>query len=238
MTVQRLLHVLVVDDENSVRLSIEMGLKMTNSFAVESCESGEDAVELLQKNTFDVIILDNRMPGMSGIDVLQWMHEQKVNIPVIMITAAGSEEVAVEALKHGVYDYIRKDQISKDRLAIAIKSVHERFLYRKSMIAHEAEERLLKEKQKELDSLQTFHNTVNSLGQLVEKNVSTLLSNLKKKEELFLKMVSSGDREQCQATFKELSQDVELVASGVNSMRSLSTVVIQKLDEIKIVPRS
>jgi len=149
MTVQHLLHVLVVDDENSVRLSIEMGLKMTNSFAVESCESGEDAVELLQKNTFDVIILDNRMPGMSGIDVLQWMHEQKVIIPVIMITAAGSEEVAVEALKHGVFDYIRKDQISKDRLAIAIKSVNERFLYRKSMIAREAEDRLLKEKQKE-----------------------------------------------------------------------------------------
>jgi len=238
MTVQRLLHVLVVDDENSVRLSIEMGLKMTNSFAVESCESGEDAVELLQKNTFDVIILDNRMPGMSGIDVLQWMHEKKVIIPVIMITAAGSEEVAVEALKHGVFDYIRKDQISKDRLAIAIKSVHERFLYRKSMIAREAEDRVLKEKQKELDSLQTFHNTVNSLGQLVEKNVSTLLGNLKKKEEQFLKMVSSGDHEQCQAAFKELSQDVELVASGVNSMRNLSTVVIQKLEEIKIVPRS
>jgi DNA-binding NtrC family response regulator len=238
MTVERLLHVLVVDDENSVRLSIEMGLRMTNSFAVESCDSGEDAVELLKKETFDVIILDNRMPGMSGMDVLQWMHEQKVIIPVIMVTGTGSEEVVVEALKHGVYDFIRKDQISKDRLAIAIKSVHERFLYRKSMVAREAEERLLKEKQKELDSLQMFHNTVNSLGQLVEKNVSTLLSNLKKKEELLLKMVSTGDREQCQAAIKELSQEVELVASGVNSMRNLSTVVIQKLDEIKIAPRS
>lgn len=238
MTVERLLHVLVVDDENSVRLSIEMGLKMTNSFAVESCDSGEDAVELLKKETFDVIILDNRMPGMSGMDVLQWMHEQKVIIPVIMVTGTGSEEVVVEALKHGVYDFIRKDQISKDRLAIAIKSVHERFLYRKSMVARDAEEQLLKEKQKELDSLQMFHNTVNSLGQLVEKNVSTLLSNLKKKEELFLKMVSTGDRAQCQAAIKELSQEVELVASGVNSMRNLSTVVIQKLNEIKIAPRS
>ena len=137
-----------------------------------------------------------------------------------------------------MYDYIRKDQISKDRLAMAIKSVHERFLYRKSMIEKEAEDRLLKEKQKGLDSVQTFHNTVNSLGQLIEKNAASLLGNLKKKEELLLKMVNSGDREQCQAAFKELAQDVELVASGVSSMRNLSTVVMQKLEEIKFVPPS
>jgi len=238
MANERLIHVLVVDDEDSVRLSIEMGLKMTNNFVVESCDSGDAAVEALKEDDIDVIILDNRMPGMSGIDVLQWMHEHKILIPVIMITAAGSEEVAVEALKHGVYDYIRKDLITKDRLAMAIKSVHERFLYRKSMIERETEERFLKEKQRDLDSLQAFHNTVNSLGQLMEKGVLSLLTDLKRHEDLLLKLAGSNAKEQLEPSFKELRQDIEAISSGISSMRNLSNVVVQKLHEIQIAPKS
>lgn len=237
MATQRLLRVLIVDDENSIRLSFEMALKMTNEFVVESCDSGDTAVEILKNDHFDVIVLDNRMPGMSGTDVLQWMYEQKMHIPVIMITGSGSEEVAVEALKHGVYDYVRKDQLDKDRLSMAIKSVHERFLYRRGIIEREASERLLQEKQKVLDSLQMFHTTVNSVGQLVEKSLAALSNNLRKHEENFLKSVSLELKEQYAAAFKELKQDVEVVSSGVTSMRNLSSVVIHKLDEIQVAPK-
>lgn len=234
MTAKALLHILIVDDEDSFRLSLEMALKLSNSFVVQSCDSGDTAVEIMKQEHFDVVILDHRMPGMSGLEVLQWMNEQKLAIPVIMITAAGSETVAVEALKHGVYDYIRKDQIDVDRLSMAIKSVHERYLYRKGIIEREAEDRLLKEKQKELDALQMFHSTVNSVGQLIERSLVDLTGNLKRQEEALLKSVNPDAREQCIMVFKELRQGVDVVASGVSSMRNLSSVVIHRLDEIKI----
>ena len=124
MAQQPLLNVLLVDDEDSFRLSIEMGLKLTDAFVVESCDSGESAVELMKEKTFDVILLDNRMGDMSGMDVLEWMHAQRITTPVILVTAAGSESTAIEALQLGVYDYIRKDHIDVERLSIAVKSVH------------------------------------------------------------------------------------------------------------------
>ena len=98
MTEPHTLRVLLVDDEDSFRLSIEMGLKMTSTFAVDSCGSGEEAVDLLKKEAFDVILLDNRMGEMSGMDVLEWMHSQKISTPVILVTAA-SESTAIEAMQ-------------------------------------------------------------------------------------------------------------------------------------------
>ncbi len=66
-----MIRVLLVDDEDSFRLSVEMALKMTDQFSVRSCNSGESAVELLKKDQFDVILLDNKMEDMSGLEVLQ-----------------------------------------------------------------------------------------------------------------------------------------------------------------------
>ena len=236
MTQSPLLHILLVDDEDSFRLSIEMALKMTNDFVVQSCESGETATEILRREKFDVVLLDHRMSEMSGLDVLEWMHSQGITTPVIMITAAGSESVAVEALKLGVYDYLRKDQLDIDRLSLAVKSVHERYLYRRQNIERAAEERLLREKQNELNSLQTFHDTVNSVGQLAEKSLGELSANLKRYESELLTMVKEGNEARCLTIVKELVQAVDVIASGVSSMRNLSTMVTRKLDEIHIVP--
>jgi DNA-binding NtrC family response regulator len=236
MTEPQALHILLVDDEDSFRLSIEMGLKMTSPFAVESCGSGEEAVELLKKETFDVILLDNRMGEMSGMDVLEWMHSQKITTPVILVTAASSESTAVEAMQLGVYDYIRKDHLDIERLALAVKSVYERYLYRKQIIENKAKERLLQEKQDELDSLHTFHDTVNSVGQLVEKSLADLSSSLGRRESELLINVKEGKEAQCREIFTELKQGLDVVSSGVSSMRNLSTMVTRKLDEIHIAP--
>ena len=237
MTQSTQLRVLLVDDEDSFRLSIEMGLKMSNEFAVQSSDSGESAVELLGKESFDVILLDHKMGEMSGLDVLEWMHAHNILTPVIMVTAAGSESIAVEAMKLGVYDYLRKDQIDIDRLSLAVKSVYERYLYRKQLIEREAGDRLLMEKQQELDSLRTFHTTVNSIGQLVERSLADLAASVKRSEEGLLKVVGEGNRSQCEAIFREVKQGIEVVTSGVNSMRNLSTMVTRKLEDIHIVPQ-
>jgi DNA-binding response OmpR family regulator len=236
MSQSTLPHVLLVDDEDSFRLSIEMALKMSNEFIVQSCDSGQSAVEILKKEAFDVILLDYKMSEMSGLDVLEWMHSQKILTPVILVTSVGSETVAVEAMKLGAYDYLRKDQLDIDRLSLAVKSAHERHLYRKQMLERQAEEHMLQEKQEELDSLQMFHSTVNSVGQLVEKSLADLSASLARFEKELLKVVKEGNEAQCTMVFKEVKQGIDIVASGVGSMRNLSTMVTRKLDDIHIAP--
>lgn len=233
-----MIRVLLVDDEDSFRLSIEMALKMTDHFSVRSCDSGEAAVALLQKDQFDVILLDNKMEDMSGLEVLQWMHSQEIQTPAIMITAAGSETVAVEAMKLGAYDYLRKDQLDIDRLRLAIKSVCERYLFRRQAIDREGEKRLLKEKQKELDSLRLFHDTVNSVGHLLEKSFSDLQKNLGSVEREMLVSVTDGAHVRFKEIFRDLHQSLDVISSGVSSMRNLSSVVTHRLNEIQIVPKA
>ena len=232
-----MIRVLLVDDEDSFRLSIEMALKMTDQFSVRSCNSGEAAVEIMQEDQFDVILLDNKMEDMSGLEVLQWMHSQEIQTPAIMITAAGSEAVAVEAMKLGAYDYLRKDQLDIDRLRLAIKSVCERYLFRRQAIDREAANRLLKEKQKELDSLRLFHDTVNSVGQLLEKSFSDLQKNMDSVERELLASVTDGAHVRFKEIFRDLHQSLGVISSGVSSMRNLSSVVTHRLEEIQIVPK-
>lgn len=233
-----MIRVLLVDDEDSFRLSIELALKMTDQFSVKSCGSGEAAVELMQQEAFDVILLDNKMEDMSGLEVLQWMQGQAIQTPAIMVTAAGSETVAVEAMKLGVYDYLRKDQLDIERLRLAIKSVRERYQYRMEAIQREAEKGVLKEKQKELESLRLFHTTVNSVGQLLEKNLTDFEKNLQRYEEELGDSVDADARSRFKEIFRDLRQNVEVISSGVASMRGLSSVVTHRLDEINLIPKT
>jgi DNA-binding NtrC family response regulator len=230
--------ILIVDDEDSFRLSVEMALKMQDTFAVRSCNSGESAIEMMKKDTFDVVLLDNKMDDMTGLQVLEWMHSQEIQSPVIMITAAGSEAVAVEAMKLGAYDYLRKDQLDIERLSVAIKSVCERYLYRRQVMERQAEKRLLKEKQKDLDSLRLFHHTVNSVGQLLERNIVDLQKSLKRYEADLASTTGGVDGDRFKEMLSELCESVDVLSSGIASMRDLSSVVTHKLDEIQISPKT
>jgi len=238
MVSSQLTRVLLVDDEDSFRLSIELALKMTDQFSVQSCGSGEAALDILRSNTFDVVLLDNKMEDMSGLEVLQWMQSQGIQTPTIMVTAAGSETVAVEAMKLGVYDYLRKDQLDIERLRMAIKSVVERYQYRMETVQREAEQRLLAEKQKDLESLRLYHTTVNSVGQLLEKNLDEFERNLERYELELSPSIDAAARERFRHVFREMRQTIEVLASGVSSMRGLSSVVTHRLDGINLIPKA
>ncbi len=79
-----------------------------SGFKVEIAETGSECFEKLIENDFDLILLDYRLPEMDGLDVLKKIKEDGFDIPIIMVTGLGSEEVAVEAMKLGAYDYIVK----------------------------------------------------------------------------------------------------------------------------------
>jgi heterodisulfide reductase subunit A len=98
--------VLIVDDEAIVRESLRDWLKDT--YQVTTAETGEEALELIEKQDFDALILDVRLPGKSGIQVLKEVKEVKPHIKSVVITAYPSVDLAVEAMKLGAVDYLIK----------------------------------------------------------------------------------------------------------------------------------
>ncbi len=110
--------ILVVDDEESIREFLEIMLKK-EGYEITLAEDGQKAKDLLSKKTFDMIISDLQMPHVTGIELLRHVKETSPEIVFMMITAFGTTETAVEAMKMGAYDYITKPfKIDEVRLNI------------------------------------------------------------------------------------------------------------------------
>jgi len=99
--------VLVVDDEKNMRLSLQTVLK-DEGYAARAVESAEEALELLAREEFFMVITDARLGGMSGYDFLARTRNQWPDLPVLMITAFATPKLAVEAIKSGAIDYVAK----------------------------------------------------------------------------------------------------------------------------------
>ena len=99
--------ILVVDDELSMREFFKLMLD-SEGYQAECVQNGREAVSLIQKNFYDLVITDIRMPGMDGIEVLKKVKEISPETVVIMISAYATTETAVTAMKQGAYDYIPK----------------------------------------------------------------------------------------------------------------------------------
>lgn len=104
--------ILVVDDEHGVRQSFNMVLK--DEYDVFLAGNGEQAIDLFTKNSVDVILLDIRLPGIDGLDLLEKLKEIDPNTEVIMVTAVKEIETAVKAIKLNAYDYIVKPFVVED----------------------------------------------------------------------------------------------------------------------------
>lgn len=111
--------ILVVDDEESIREFLEIMLKK-EGYEVTTAEDGARAKEILTKKSFDMVISDMQMPNVTGIELLRHVRESYPDLVFMMITAFGTTETAVEAMKLGAYDYLTKPfKIDEVRLNIA-----------------------------------------------------------------------------------------------------------------------
>jgi DNA-binding NtrC family response regulator len=99
--------VLVVDDEKNMRLSLQTVLK-DEGYAARVVESAEEALNLLTREKFLMVITDARLGGMSGYEFLKKIHAQKPDLPALMLTAYATPKLAVEAIKAGAIDYLAK----------------------------------------------------------------------------------------------------------------------------------
>ncbi|MCF8137887.1 MAG: response regulator [Desulfotignum sp.] len=99
--------ILIVDDEKNIRLTISQSLEPL-AVPVETAVNGEEALQKLQDGQFGVVFLDLKMPGIDGMEVLRRIKEDWPKIRVVIITAHGTIESAVEAMKLGAVDFIQK----------------------------------------------------------------------------------------------------------------------------------
>lgn len=119
------IRILVVDDEPSVLESFKMILQIKD-YDVTAVLSGLEAVQALQKESFDMAFVDLRLPGMDGIEILQAIKRQSPATEVIIVTAYASEESQANAITYGALDYIRKPFLMEEIYNLVDRAIRKR----------------------------------------------------------------------------------------------------------------
>ncbi len=126
MVEQQSANIMVVDDEAVARISLAEVLKL-EGYRVATAASGEEALSLLDKSEpFDLIVLDLKMPGMDGLDVTDAVRRRSPGTVIVLLTAFGTLETAMQAIKHGAHDYLLKPCPVPDILASVRKGLTKR----------------------------------------------------------------------------------------------------------------
>ena len=133
------IRVLLVDDDEDFRTSLAAELEC-RQFNVNVAESANSALKIFENNEIDIVLLDIRMPGIDGIELVKQIKEKEEAVEIIMLTGYGNVENAVKAMKAGACDFLSKPcQLSK--VEVAIKNAHEKKVLKKQnfFLKHELE---------------------------------------------------------------------------------------------------
>jgi DNA-binding NtrC family response regulator len=149
--------ILVVDDDKNIGKMIEINLRKAKEYNVNTATSGEACLKILSEHLPDLVLLDIQMPGIDGIETLKRIRDNEPRIPVVMMSAHGTIEKAVESMKLGAYDFITKP-FASDRLLVTVKNA----LMTSSL------KREIAELRNELKTRYDFANIVGQSGKMQE----------------------------------------------------------------------
>ena len=114
-----MINILWVDDEIDLLKPHILFLEKKN-YNVTTCNSGTDAIEILDDNNFDIVFLDENMPGLSGLETLNEIKEKQDNLPVVMITKSEEEYIMEEAIGNKIADYLIKP-VNPNQILLSLK---------------------------------------------------------------------------------------------------------------------
>jgi two-component system nitrogen regulation response regulator NtrX len=156
--------ILIVDDEKSIRKTLREILEY-EKYAVDEAADGIEAINMIQKEGYDVLLCDIKMPKMDGIELLDKIMELNLEVPVVMISGHGTIETAVEAVKKGAFDFIAKP-LDLNRLLVTIRNAMD-----KSSLVTET--RALKKKVSKTFDMIGDSKAINLIKELIEKVAPT-----------------------------------------------------------------
>ena len=144
-TIDESLSILVVEDDDGLRRLIQKRLER-KKFKVEAIETGESALARLMSNPDVLLLLDYKLPDMTGRELIENLVENGYSVPFVIITGHGDERIAVEMMKLGARDYIVKDQALLEVLPQVMEQIHTQIITQKKLsqvkkALHESEER-------------------------------------------------------------------------------------------------
>ncbi|HAP34740.1 MAG TPA: hypothetical protein DCQ28_01910 [Bacteroidetes bacterium] len=216
------LAILIIDDEVAFSNILCLELESDGKYKVKTANSGELGISMLGSEQFDVVLLDYHIGSMTGLQVLQWIHDQKLETPVVMLTAAGTEEVAVNAMKLGAYDYIRKERLELGHLPIVINGVYERYLFRQEIKQREIQKN---EEEKQKAAVQMFQTTVRTIAHHVNNALAIIMLRSSSYERMVKKTLDAEAANQFIQLISDLKGQASIIESVVRSLVELTNVV-------------
>lgn len=215
--------ILYVEDEQSFANVVKFALEEHHDHSVEIAETGEQGIEKLKTNRYDLVFLDYLLPGISGLDVLRWMKDNHMDIPTVILTAAGSEDVAVEAMKLGAYDYIRKERFEIDHLPVIIYNGMENAILKRE------NERMVSEiREKNLAISKLFQDTVRTLSHYINNNLATMELRIQVFRRRAERELLEEDKGKIQPFLDEIFNDAKMIEAVMKALMQVSNLVYMK----------
>ena len=222
------IRVLIVEDEESFLDVLTKILQSTDRFTVVPFQTGEDALGALTTSRFDVVILDLKLPGMSGLNVLQWIHEQKLDTPVIVLTGTGSEFIAAETMKYGAYDYIAKDNFDKDRFPKIVSAVVDQHLSKIGRTETREDGAGT-----ELGSLEILSNSISSLAHAANTAMVTVKLMTEECQATLQPLLTPEGKAQLRNSTEAIKKEHEVIIAVTRSILELSKAMYNKYENIQ-----
>ncbi len=125
--------ILIIDDEPAICKGCRLALSDQNHL-VEICMTGREGMDLLEKDDFDLVLLDMKLPDMEGMEILRAVHKTKQNLQVIVMTAYSTVQNAVEAMKLGAFDYLCKPFTDEELTLVVQRAIEKKHLIEENLL--------------------------------------------------------------------------------------------------------
>lgn len=222
----RNLKILFIDDEPAYVKPIADYIREQYGHSSKLVSSVDAAEQELAKASYDMIFLDYQMPSGTGLEFLKRNAARVQETPVVMLTGQGAEEVAVEAMKLGAYDYLSKSSISLDLVPIVINNVYERLVARKAKQQLEAEQH---EREKQEAAIKVFQTTVRGFAHHINNALANIVLRLHSRKRRIAKQKSLST-EEAEQLFSQIEEGSRVIEEVVTALVKLNSELANKVD--------